>query len=109
MSTWETVIVILGLAGLTVVTRGFFLIPDEEIKLPGWAKRGLKYAPIAALAAVIVPEILMSNGSLITTLLDARWSAAILASIYFFWRRGILGTILVGMAVYLPLHIGMGW
>jgi hypothetical protein len=32
---------------------------------------------------------------------------------FFFWRRGagqaVLGTIVVGMAVYLPLHIGLGW
>ena len=27
---------------------------------------------------------------------------------YYFWRRGILGTIVVGMAVYLPLHIRLG-
>ncbi|MFP5443110.1 MAG: AzlD domain-containing protein, partial [Betaproteobacteria bacterium] len=27
----------------------------------------------------------------------------------YFWRRGILGTIVVGMTVYLPLHIGWGW
>ncbi|GKS83045.1 hypothetical protein AVMA1855_02855 [Acidovorax sp. SUPP1855] len=27
----------------------------------------------------------------------------------YFWRRGILGTIVVGMVVYLPLHIGLGW
>ncbi|PSJ20543.1 branched-chain amino acid transporter, partial [Halomonas sp. ND22Bw] len=28
---------------------------------------------------------------------------------YYFWRRGVLGTMLVGMAVYLPLHLGLGW
>ena len=39
-----------------------------------------------------------------------RASAAVLcASAYYFWRRGILGTIVVGMLVYLPLHIGWGW
>lgn len=109
MTTWDIVITILGLAVITVVTRSFFLIPNREIKLPDWVKRGLKYAPLAALAAVIVPEILMTKGQLITTVLDARWPAAVLATAYFFWRRGILGTILVGMAVYLPLHIGLGW
>ena len=41
--------------------------------------------------------------------LDARLPAVIVASVYYFWRRGILGTIVVGMAVYLPLHIGLGW
>ena len=27
----------------------------------------------------------------------------------FFWRRSTLATIVVGMAVYLPLHLGLGW
>ena len=51
----------------------------------------------------------MTRGELITTVLDARWPAAVAATAYFFWRRGILGTILAGMAVYLPLHVGLGW
>jgi len=99
----------LGLAVVTVVTRAFFMIPEREVPMPEWFKRGLKYAPLAALAAVIAPEILMSQGALITSLADARLPAALCASIYFVWKRGILGTIVVGMAVYLPLHIGWGW
>ena len=51
----------------------------------------------------------MSQGALITTLQDARLPAVLCATGYYFWRRGILGTILVGMAVYLPLHLGLGW
>ena len=109
MSLWEIIVTILGLAVITVVTRSFFLIPGRELKLPDWLKRGLAYAPLAALAAVIVPEILMTQGQVIDTALDARWPAVLVATAYFFWRRGILGTILVGMAVYLPLHLGLGW
>lgn len=51
----------------------------------------------------------MAQGALIQTLQDARWPAVLCATGYYFWRRGILGTIVVGMAVYLPLHIGLGW
>ncbi len=51
----------------------------------------------------------MSGGSLIDTLADARLPAALCAGGYYFWRRSILGTIVVGMVVYLPLHIGLGW
>lgn len=98
-----------GLAVVTVVTRAFFMIPEREVPMPEWFKRGLKYAPLAALAAVIAPEILMNQGALITTLADARLPAALCASIYFVCKRGILGTIVVGMAVYLPLHIIWGW
>lgn len=105
----EPLVAVVGLALLTLVTRSFFMIPERELPLPDWLKRGLKYAPLAALTAVIAPEILMSHGALITTLKDARLPAVLCAVAYYFWRRGILGTIVVGMLVYLPLHIGWGW
>ena len=100
---------ILGLAVITLVTRSFFMLPERELPLPDWLKRGLKYAPLAALTAVIAPEILMAHGALISTWQDARWPATLCATAYYFWRRDILGTIAVGMAVYLPLHIALGW
>ena len=105
---WPWVVTI-GLGVVTVVTRAFFMIPEREVPMPEWFKRGLQYAPLAALAAVIAPEIVMHQGTLITSLADARLPAVLCATLYFFWKRGILGTIVVGMAVYLPLHIGLGW
>ena len=105
----EPFLAVVGLAVLTLVTRSFFMIPERELPMPDWLKRGLKYAPLAALTAVIAPEIFMSQGELIATLQDARLPAVLCASAYYFWRRGILGTIVVGMLVYLPLHIGWGW
>ena len=109
MNGWELALAIAGLALITLVSRAFFMIPRHELPLPAWFKRGLKYAPLAALTAVIAPEVLMSQGALINTWQDARLPAVLCACAYYFWRRGILGTILVGMLVYLPLHIGLGW
>lgn len=105
--------VIAGLALVTVVTRCFFFISSTPWQLPHWAQRGLQYAPIAALSAVIVPEVVMAHGQLVTTWQDARIYATLAGAAFFFWRRGagqaVLGTIVVGMAVYLPLHLGLGW
>lgn len=109
LSGWEFIVAVVGLALLTLVTRGFFMIPDRELPLPGWLKRGLKYAPLAALAAVIAPEVLMTQGELLHRWLDARLFAVAGATAFYFWKRGILGTIVVGMAIYMPLHIGLGW
>lgn len=106
---WLTLITIAGLTVVTVVTRAFFLIANRELPLPDWLRRGLKYAPLAAIAAVVAPEVLMKDGHLIQTLADARVPAVLLASAWYFWKRSILGTIIVGMAVYLPLHIALGW
>jgi branched chain amino acid efflux pump len=109
MDTWDGVIAIVGLTLITLVTRGFFFLTEREIPIPGWLRQGLRYAPLAALAAVVVPEIVMTQGRLIGTLLDARLFAAAAGAAYYLRRRGILGTIVVGMAVLLPLRLGLGW
>ena len=109
MTGWEAVLTIVGLAAITLFTRTFFLISDRELVLPGWVQRGLRYAPLAALAAVVVPEIVVTQGQLIDTWKDARLFAAAASTAYFFWRRGILGTILTGMAVLVPLKLIVGW
>lgn len=108
-----TVGVIFGLAVVTVVTRSFFFISSKPWSLPHWAQRGLQYAPIAALSAVIVPEMVMSQGHLVQTWQDARLFAVAAGAAWYFWRKqsswAMLGTIVVGMAVYLPLHLVLGW
>lgn len=109
MAEWEIWLAIAGLTGISVLARSFFLLSDRPLPIPGWAREALRVAPLAALAAVIAPEVLMSQGELIGSWRDPRWPAALAASLFYFWRRGILGTIVVGMAVYLPLHLGLGW
>jgi branched-subunit amino acid transport protein len=105
----HTVLIVLGLAVVTVLARGFFLFSNRNWTLPHWAQRGLQYAPIAALAAVVVPEVVMVQGALVDTWRDARLYAAVVGALAFFWRKDVLFTIIAGMAVYLPLHLGLGW
>lgn len=104
---------ILGMAGITVLSRSFFLLSESDWELPRWVQRGLQFAPIAALAAVIVPEIVMTHGEWSPTWRDARLYAACTGVAFFYLQRGaghaVLGTIVSGMVVYLPLHIGWGW
>jgi branched-subunit amino acid transport protein len=104
-------LVVVGLTAITVLTRCFFFLSAREITMPDWLRRGLRYAPLAALAAVVVPEIVMVQGALTTApWRDARVYSAGAAMLYFFgWRRDILGTIITGMLVLLPLRIGLGW
>jgi branched-subunit amino acid transport protein len=75
---------IAALVGVTVLSRSLFFISRKPWALPHWAQRGLQYAPIAALAAVIAPEIVMSQGMPIHTWQDARLFAAFSGAAYFF-------------------------
>ena len=104
-----TITTIVGMALVTVITRSLFFISSKPWKLPAWAQRGLHYAPIAALSAVIIPEIVMTQGQLISDWKDARLFAVAAGVAWFYWRRGLLGTLIAGMTVYLPLHLGLNW
>ena len=109
MTDLWTMAVIVGLALVTVITRGFFVFSSRPWRLPSWAERGLQYAPIAALTAVVVPEVVMTQGHLIANWQDARIFGAAAGMAMFFWRRNTLLTIVAGMVGYLPLHLGLGW
>ena len=104
-----TLLAIFGLALVSVLTRCFFFILDRPWELPPWAHRALQYAPVAALAGVVVPEVVMANGQLAGTWLDARLFAAAVGMVVYFWRHSVVLTLVLGMAVYLPLHLGLGW
>ena len=109
MNALQTTVTIVGLGLITLLTRGFFLLSDRELPLPGWLEQGLRYAPLAALAAVVVPEVVLTQGHLITTFRDARLYAAATGAVWFSWRGGILGTIVSGTAVMVTLRLVMGW
>jgi branched-subunit amino acid transport protein len=109
MTALEGLVTVIGMALVTLLTRGFFLLPEREVPLPAWFKLGLRYAPLATMAAIVVPEVVMTQGQLITTWMDARLPAAAVATAYFFWRRDILGTILSGTAVLLVLKLVLAW
>ena len=108
MTDLRTLGVIAGLAIVTVIARCFFFLSSRPWSMPQWAERGLQYAPIAALSAVVLPEILATQGQLIHGW-DARVFGAVAGAAAFYWRRNVLATIAAGMAVYLPLHLWLGW
>jgi branched-subunit amino acid transport protein len=105
----EGVIAVVGLALITLLTRGLFLFPEREVPLPAWLQQGLRYAPLAALVAVVAPEVVMTQGQFIDTWKDARLPAVAAATAYYLRRRDILGTIVSGTAVLLLLRLGFGW
>ena len=109
MSDWQTLVTIAGMVLITLLTRGFFILPSRELPMPAWLREGLRYAPIGALAAVIAPDLVMSQGQLLSTWADARLIGAAAAVAWYVWRRDMLSTIVVGTGVMLALRLGLGW
>ena len=109
MTTWMTIAAIAGLTVISIVTRGFFMIPERQVPIPPWLREALRYAPLAALVAVLLPEIAMTGDHLVATWKDARIYATATGILVFCTTRSLLGTILAGSAVLLALRIGLGW
>ena len=109
MTTWTTIAAIAGLTVTSILTRGFFMIPQREVPIPAWLREALRYAPLAALVAVLLPEIAMTGDHLLATWKDARIYATATGILVFCTTRSLLGTILAGSAVLLALRLGLGW
>lgn len=99
---WVTI----GLLTLaTLLTRVGFLLFGTRVNLPPAVERALRYAPACALAAIIVPELLFTQGQLNLSWHNDRLLAALGAAIFFFITRSMLWTIVVGMLLYTALRI----
>lgn len=109
MSPLEIFLTTIGMAVITLGTRAFFLLPKEDLPMPRWLREGLRYAPIAALAAVVAPELVMTQGHLVDTWRDARIFGALAGLAFYAWRRSLFGTIVCGTGTMLVLRFGLGW
>ena len=109
MSQLEIFITAIGMAVITLSCRVFFLLPKDDLPMPNWLREGLQYAPIAALAAVVAPELVMTQGQLADTWRDPRIFGAVAGLAFYAWRRSLFWTIVCGTGVMLGLRFGLGW
>ena len=109
MSALEILVTTAGMALITLFCRSSFLLPKEDLPMPRWLRDGLRYAPIAALAAVVAPELVLTHGHLVDTWRDARIFGALAGLAFYAWRRSLFATIVCGTATMLALRFGLGW
>lgn len=110
MSATDVWIAIALMFVATLLTRSSFFMLGDAVKLPEWMRHALRYAPAAALAATIAPDILMmpgGDGNLTLTLLSPKLLAAVGATAFFIVKRHMLGTIVVGMVLFTVLRLAM--
>ncbi|AQV92949.1 branched-chain amino acid transporter [Cupriavidus necator] len=105
MSHLEIWIAILGMAVVTIVTRALFLMAGEHVTVPDRIARALRYAPAAALAAIILPDLMTWQGHFTLALTNYKLMAGIAATLFYVLTRKMAGMILVGMAVYTALRL----
>ena len=103
MNIW-LVMIIIGV--ITFLTRLSFIALQDKLQMPDIISRGLKYVPTAVLTAIIVPELLLTSGSLDISFGNARLFAGILAGLVAWRTKNVFLTILVGM---LALWLVQSW
>lgn len=107
MSASDVWLTIILLTVATILTRSSFFFLGHAVKLPPKLQHALRYAPAAALAAIVVPDLVLANGALQLTWMNPKLVAGIGAAAFFLATRHLLGTIIAGMAMYSLLRVIM--
>ena len=105
MSDLDIWLVIIFLTIATVIDRSAFWLVGHHIQLPKRVQEALRYAPACALAAIIVPDMFVNSNQIDFSLANPKCLAGIVATIFFIWRRSMLTTIVLGMAIYTGLRL----
>ena len=109
MSGIELWIVFFGLMVITIITRGFFLLAGSRFEISETIREVLRYAPTAALIAIVLPEVLFLKDPA-SQVLELHWNSpqvygAIAAIIGFLVTRSMLATIFLGMALFTAVRL----
>jgi branched-subunit amino acid transport protein len=92
-------LLILTLALGTWLMRSLPIMLHGHVPNPPWAERLLRYVPIAALTALVVPGVLYSHTGALYVLAPARAVAGVAALLVALKTRNVIATLAVGMCV----------
>ncbi len=105
MSTFEFGLLVALLTLATFLTRSFFFFLRGAANMPEWLQHGLRYAPAAALAAILAPDLLLSGSAIVPPWENVKLLAALAAGLFFIFSRHFLGTLIVGMVCFTVLRL----
>jgi branched-subunit amino acid transport protein len=97
--TWVAWALIAGAGLVAFFTRAIFILPGSHLRLPATAERVLRHAPAAALMAIVVPDLALTQGALSISIENPRLVAGLVAFALAAATRSVLVTIAGGMAV----------
>ncbi|UDG82471.1 AzlD domain-containing protein [Candidatus Vallotia cooleyia] len=106
MSSTDIWFAIVGMMIVTGLTRTAFLLGGKRTVLPERVLRVLRYAPAAALIAVVVPDVVMTPKGLSFGFDNYAWYGTVAGMLWFLWRRSMVQTIIIGMLVFTALRLG---
>ena len=105
MSVRDIWILIALLTVMTILTRAMFVMFGSHVTLPDRLQRALRYAPGAALVAIILPDLATWQGHFALGFDNYRLVAGVVAIAFYAATRRMLATIALGMAIYTALRL----
>lgn len=105
MSDLEIWLVIALLTLATALTRTTFIMLGARVVIPPRIQEALRYAPACALAAIIVPDILLNNGHVDWSWHNHKLLAGSAAIALYLIRRDMLLMIVFGMLLFTGLRL----
>ena len=100
MSNVDIWLAIIFIAVATLLARSSFWLVGHHINLPKRVQDALRYAPSCALAAIIVPDLLLQGEQISFSWHNPKLIAGVASIIFFYIRRHMLSTIFFGMGVF---------
>jgi branched-subunit amino acid transport protein len=100
--TW---IAIVGISLTTILTRGSFVVFASRLRLHPQIEKALRFAPAAALGALVLPALLLRHGHIDFSLENQRLIAAFISALVMWRFRSMIWTIVVGMSVATLLRL----
>ncbi len=94
---WLGWTLIAGMALVSFFTRAIFILPGGHLRLPPTAERVLRYAPAAAIMAIVIPDLALAQGALSISIENPRLIGGLVAFALAAATRSILATIVGGM------------
>ena len=94
----------LALAAGTFVLRYSFIYLFGKVDVPNWLRDALRFVPASVLAALVLPALVYSEGTLDISLNNIRLLAGIGGALVAWRTKNVLWTILVGMVLFWVLQ-----
>lgn len=89
----------------TYLLRLSFILIFQRVQIPAYMDRILRLVPPAVFSAMVLPELLVRDGSIQFSITNLRLIAGLLAAIIAIKTRNVLATIASGMVILWILQI----
>jgi branched-subunit amino acid transport protein len=98
-------ILIAGLALVSFLTRAIFVVPSGHLRLPPAVHRVLRFAPAAALMAIVAPDMAILHGELALSLANPRLVGGLAGFAVAAATRSILAATAFGLLAFTAVRL----